>query len=257
MNMEKLIVPTILILAITGIVYRATRAPLEEKAEVDNAIEQTAIIEEITGMMVYGHEVRSFRVCGDTEQDASWMLFADPAMGNTIRTSYETETDGRIPYTPVLATIKTEQTEPLTEGFGADYSKAYIVHELQKIDANATCLQDEIILDQPLSGGPISSPLMISGQARGTWFFEANMSAVLTNWDGEIIAESPITTEDEWTTEEFVNFSGEIEFETPQYGKVGHLIIQAANPSDLPENDRALEILVEFAQDINTDEEAE
>lgn len=104
----------------------------------------------------------------------------------------------------------------------------------------------QIILDQPQPKATISSPLTISGQARGTWYFEATFPVVLTNWDGLIIAEGYATADGDWMTEEFVPFTATLEFETPDYGERGSLILQKANPSDLPENDDALEIEVRF-----------
>jgi len=252
MNLEKLIVPTLIILAVTGMVYRATRAPLAEKELQTQTPEQ--VFEEVSGMLTYGNEVRSFLPCGKAEQDAAWMVFANPSTGAIVREKYELITDDRIPYTPVFAKLSVEAINPPTEGFGAEYSSAVIVHELIYLETDSTCLDEEIKLEYPKTGGPVSSPLAITGSARGSWFFEGKMDAVLTNWNGEIIGETVLEAEDDWMTEEFVSFSGELTFTTPQYGQTGHFIIQAANPSGLPENDRALEIIVEFAQ--NEDNES-
>lgn len=102
----------------------------------------------------------------------------------------------------------------------------------------------------PTRAATITSPLEISGEARGQWFFEADAPVVLTDWDGRIIAESFITAEGEWMTEEFVPFSGTLEFELPAdtgpQSVRGTLIIQRANPSGLAENDMAVEIPVRF-----------
>ncbi|EKD47118.1 MAG: hypothetical protein ACD_66C00216G0002 [uncultured bacterium] len=104
---------------------------------------------------------------------------------------------------------------------------------------------DEIIVDfEP--GSTITSPLTITGQARGTWFFEATAPFVLVDWDGLIIAQGYIQTQGDWMTEEFVPFIGTLEFVKPSYGNTGALILQASNPSDLPEYDRAVEIPVKF-----------
>lgn len=100
------------------------------------------------------------------------------------------------------------------------------------------------------AGDSISSPLTITGEARGYWFFEASFPIVLTDWDGRIIAEHYATAEGEWMTEEFVPFRATIEFETPAGpgGPInrGALILHRDNPSDLPENDAAFEIPVVF-----------
>ncbi|MBU1164452.1 Gmad2 immunoglobulin-like domain-containing protein [Patescibacteria group bacterium] len=103
---------------------------------------------------------------------------------------------------------------------------------------------DLIRLNNPRPNQIIASPLEISGEARGYWFFEATFPVVLTNWDGLIIAESYATAQGEWMTENFVPFTATLEFEVPNYKNNGSLILQKDNPSGLPENDDALEIPV-------------
>lgn len=100
------------------------------------------------------------------------------------------------------------------------------------------------------AGDRIRSPLTVTGEARGYWFFEASFPVVLVDWDGRIIAEHYATAESEWMTEEFVPFSFTLDFETPPGpgGPLnrGALILQRDNPSGLPENDAAVEIPVIF-----------
>lgn len=100
------------------------------------------------------------------------------------------------------------------------------------------------------AGDRITSPLTVTGEARGFWFFEASFPVVLVDWDGRVIAEHYATAEGEWMTEEFVPFSFTLEFETPPGpgGLInrGALILQRDNPSGLPENDAAVEIPILF-----------
>lgn len=105
---------------------------------------------------------------------------------------------------------------------------------------------DLISITSPLPSSEISSPLIVEGEARGYWYFEASFPIVLTDWDGLIIAEGYATAQDEWMTEEFVPFEATLEFDTPEYGDSGYLILQRDNPSDLPENDDAFEIPIIF-----------
>ncbi|MCR4260846.1 MAG: Gmad2 immunoglobulin-like domain-containing protein [Candidatus Colwellbacteria bacterium] len=95
-------------------------------------------------------------------------------------------------------------------------------------------------------GDSISSPLIITGEARGYWYFEASFPVVLVNWDGLIIASGIATAQDEWMTEDFVPFKATIAFDKPSYGENGALILQKDNPSGLPEFDDALEISIKF-----------
>jgi len=105
---------------------------------------------------------------------------------------------------------------------------------------------ETLIIKSPKPGEEITSPLVVSGEARGSWFFEASFPLVLTNWDGLIIAQSYAEAKDDWMTTEFVPFEGVLKFEKPEYGENGFLILQKDNPSGLPEHDDAVEIPVLF-----------
>ena len=113
-----------------------------------------------------------------------------------------------------------------------------IGNELEKMDL--------IRIDNPRPNQEIESPLTIEGEARGTWFFEADFPVILVNWDGLIIAEGVATAQDDWMTEDFVKFKAELNFEKPDYKNNGALILKKDNPSGLPENDDALEIPIIF-----------
>ena len=103
-----------------------------------------------------------------------------------------------------------------------------------------------IRIDSPRPNQVIRSPLTITGQARGNWFFEASFPVVLTNWDGLIIAQGIATAQGEWMTTEFVPFEAVLTFSVDKntYSNRGSLILQKDNPSGLPEHDDALEIPV-------------
>jgi hypothetical protein len=111
---------------------------------------------------------------------------------------------------------------------------------------NTLEMSDMIQLVQPQPNQEIFSPLTIQGQAKGNWFFEASAPVVVVDWDGLIIGQGYISAQGDWMTEDFIEFTGEIEFENPVLYDYGSLILQKANPSDLPANDAALEIPVRF-----------
>ena len=110
------------------------------------------------------------------------------------------------------------------------------------IDAHA----DLIRLETPSPIEAITSPLTVTGEARGSWYFEGSFPVVLVDWDGLIIAESVATAQGEWMTEDFVPFRATLEFEIPAYGERGALILRKDNPSDRPELDDALEVPIRF-----------
>ncbi|PSO45919.1 MAG: hypothetical protein BRC25_00435 [Parcubacteria group bacterium SW_6_46_9] len=110
--------------------------------------------------------------------------------------------------------------------------------------------KDVISVASPTPDQVISSPLEISGQARGQWLFEANAPVELESQDGQTIAEDTITAESPWMTEDFVPFSGVLEFSRPEnagsQSARGLLIIRRDNPSGQPEHDMAVKIPVRF-----------
>lgn len=121
-----------------------------------------------------------------------------------------------------------------------------IGNELEKTDI--------IRINTPRPNQVVSSPLTITGEARGSWFFEASFPVVLTDWDGLIIAQGIATANPpaggDWMTSEFVPFEATLTF-TPDknaYSYKGTLILHKDNPSGLPEHDDALEIPVVFAE---------
>lgn len=122
-----------------------------------------------------------------------------------------------------------------------------IGNELEKADL--------IRLESPRPNQEVSSPLEISGEARGVWFFEASFPVFLVDWDGRIIAQGIATADGEWMTENFVPFKAKLEFvlEKDVYSNRGALILKKDNPSGLPEHDDALEIPLTFRLDGERD----
>lgn len=113
--------------------------------------------------------------------------------------------------------------------------------------------QDRIKVNSLKPGDFITSPLVLTGEARGMWFFEATFPVALVDWDGRIIAETyaeaqsdPATGEINWMTENYVPFKATLNFEKPDYGERGAIILQRDNPSGLAEHDAALEIPIRF-----------
>lgn len=105
--------------------------------------------------------------------------------------------------------------------------------------------QDLIKVDNPRPNQIVESPLTITGQARGYWFFEASFPVVLLDADGRELASGIAQAEGDWMTEDFVPFKVELNFAATQADK-GVLILAKDNPSGLPENDDELQIPVEF-----------
>lgn len=95
-------------------------------------------------------------------------------------------------------------------------------------------------------GDFIESPVVITGEARGLWYFEASFPIELLNWDRAIVAQGVATAQGEWMTADFVPFEATIQFTKPDDGERGMLIFKKDNPSGLPENDDSLEMPIRF-----------
>lgn len=104
---------------------------------------------------------------------------------------------------------------------------------------------DIIEVYSPSPFAVITSPLKISGRARGYWFFEATFPVKIVDSDGKTIATSYMTAKDDWMTENFVEFEGIIEFPQSETEK-GFIILEKDNPSGLPEYDDSLKIPIQF-----------
>lgn len=113
----------------------------------------------------------------------------------------------------------------------------YIGNELEQIDL--------ITVNVPRPNSLISSPLVISGSARGYWFFEASAPVFLYDDNNNLISTGIITTIGDWMTEDFVRFTTELSFIVPET-QHGLLVMKNNNPSDLRDNDRELIIPITF-----------
>ncbi|WP_324721828.1 Gmad2 immunoglobulin-like domain-containing protein [Salinimicrobium sp. HB62] len=101
-----------------------------------------------------------------------------------------------------------------------------------------------IKVEKPEKDSVVTSPLKISGEAKGYWFFEGTAPVRLVTESGKELAESYMEAQGEWMTEDWVPFSGQLEFDTKE--KRGYLIFSRANASGKPEHDRMLRIPVIF-----------
>ncbi len=105
---------------------------------------------------------------------------------------------------------------------------------------------DSIVVVSPINVSEISSPLVISGRARGTWFFEGSFPVELLDSYRNIIAQGHVTAQGEWMTEDFVKFVGTLQFNNYIKGQKGILVLKKDNPSGLVENDDSVEVPIVF-----------
>lgn len=105
---------------------------------------------------------------------------------------------------------------------------------------------DLIKVESLHAGDGIQSPLIVSGQARGNWFFEASFPIKILDKNGEVIGQGHAEAQGEWMTENFVPWKATVSFIAPDSGK-GEVVFMKDNPSGLPEHDAEVRVPVSFA----------
>ena len=117
------------------------------------------------------------------------------------------------------------------------------------IDNFAACPKEDLIqVENPKANEIISNPLTVKGMARGSWFFEASFPIKLFDDNNNLIAFAIAQAQENWMTEDFVQFEGEIIMTKKPTTQKGKLVLEKDNPSGLPENADSIEISVIFPQ---------
>lgn len=102
-----------------------------------------------------------------------------------------------------------------------------------------------IRLEKPGPDQLVSSPLVVAGEARGYWFFEANFPVRIYDANGVELGVAVAQADGEWMTEEFVRFHAVLRFKKPATTS-GTLVLQKDNPSGLPEHEAELRVPISF-----------
>ena len=97
----------------------------------------------------------------------------------------------------------------------------------------------------PVPNSLVASPLVVTGEARGNWYFEASFPVRLYDGNGKEIAVIPAQAQGEWMTTEFVPFEVTLTFSNPTT-PTGTLVLEKDNPSGLPEHSAEVRIPVRF-----------
>jgi hypothetical protein len=152
-------------------------------------------------------------------------------------------------FTPKHADVPANDSSTVPTATSTDNTNT----DAANIDAiNAAITDDLIHVTFPQGGDKIASPLKVTGQARGGWYFEASFPITVVNWDGLIIGEGHAQAKGDWMTTDFVPFEGMIIFAKPEcaagadYCKHGAIIFKNDNPSGQASTSYSVEIPVNF-----------
>ncbi len=106
--------------------------------------------------------------------------------------------------------------------------------------------KDLVQVTSPTTGDKITSPLHVTGRARGGWYFEANFPVYLLDASGKEIAVGVAQAQGSWMTSEYVPFSTVLNFDTQLAGSRGTLVFKKDNPSGLVEHDDQFQLPITF-----------
>ncbi len=99
--------------------------------------------------------------------------------------------------------------------------------------------KDLIVVDLPYPGAVTGKEFVVSGKARGTWYFEASFPVKVLDKDGKVLWQGPAQAQSEWMTENFVPFK--VTAKVPQsYIGPATLVLMKDNPSGEPARDASI-----------------
>lgn len=111
--------------------------------------------------------------------------------------------------------------------------------------SSSSMMSADITVAQPQPNTQVSSPLTVTGAARGTWYFEASFPVRLLDGNGNEIAVVPAQAQGDWMTTDFVPFIATLTFSPPSTA-TGTLVLEKDNPSGEPQNAASVSIPVTF-----------
>ncbi len=107
-------------------------------------------------------------------------------------------------------------------------------------------IKDLISVASPLPGSGVTSPLVVTGEARGSWYFEASFPVELRDSKGKLLAQAPAQAQGDWMTNNLVPFTVSLGYTAQTPGSKGTLTLKKDNPSGDPARDQSVTVPVVF-----------
>lgn len=101
-------------------------------------------------------------------------------------------------------------------------------------------LSSLIVVFSPKNNQEINNPIVISGKARGNWYFEASFPVKLLDVNKNVIIATHATALSDWMTTDFVNFTATIEYDSTSITGPALIELSKDNPSGNPEFDKSI-----------------
>jgi hypothetical protein len=171
-----------LLVGMFALLDRGQRSAEEEGPRPDFAVQKPGAAEALPGHAYWDKrsKVVKYQPCGDPVRQ--YRVQAE-AVDKRAEWAELAETLRQMPQIPRFVVLEGESEAPEENGDGVFHLLSIV-----RADPRGNCKEDRIVLNTPLPGEVVSSPLPIQGQARGSWYFEGDFPVLLTDWDGRIIA---------------------------------------------------------------------
>ncbi|MDB5266249.1 MAG: hypothetical protein JWN89_64 [Parcubacteria group bacterium] len=104
-----------------------------------------------------------------------------------------------------------------------------------------------IIVTTPAAGATTTSPISLSGNAQGSWFFEASAPVLIMDAAGKTLGQGTIHATGDWMTTAYVPFTGSVAYTLPVGTTTeGFVIFMNDNPSGDPARSVSIRVPVHF-----------
>ncbi len=111
--------------------------------------------------------------------------------------------------------------------------------------AVSSTAENKIQLDTVFLGSVLKSPAIVTGRARGPWYFEASFPVELRDANGTLLVQKAAHATSNWMTSDWVPFTVTLNFPSPTT-TTGTLKFKNDNPSGDPARDEFYSIEVQF-----------
>ena len=103
-----------------------------------------------------------------------------------------------------------------------------------------------------VAGDEVTFPFTLTGEARGSWYFEGSFPVRVEDGSGDNVVEHSAQAQGEWMTEDFVPFAAILSPSGAIPSGEATLVIEKANASGLPEHADAIRIPIRVLSDSMT-----
>ena len=109
-------------------------------------------------------------------------------------------------------------------------------------DETPPFVSENVRVQLPRPGGTVVKQFTVTGEARGTWYFEASFPVQVRDPNNNVVGTGIAQAEGEWMTEGFLPFYSPLTIQ--DYTGPATLVLIKDNPSGLPEHDDSVEFSI-------------